>query len=120
LIENGFGSHRNLCEEFMAVAVDQFGSGWAWLVLDGDRLRATATSNAETPFTGSQVPLLVLDVWEHAYYLDYEHRRPNHVAAFLAYLANWDFANANLRRALGDARPPLMRRRADGHGAAVA
>lgn len=120
LIESGFGSHRNLCEEFMAVAVDQFGSGWAWLVLDGGRLRATATPNAETPLTGPEVPLLVLDVWEHAYYLDYEHRRPKHVAAFLAHLADWEFANANLRRALPDAGQPAGRRGADGRGVAVA
>jgi Fe-Mn family superoxide dismutase len=120
LIENEFGSHRNLCEEFMAVAVDQFGSGWVWLVLDGDRLRATATSNAETPLTGSEVPLLVLDVWEHAYYLDYEHRRPKHVAAFLAHLANWEFANANLRRGMRDMGQLSGRRGAEGHGVAVA
>ena len=98
----------------------QFGSGWAWLVLDGDRLRATATSNAKTPLTGSEVPLLVLDVWEHAYYLDYEHRRPKHVAAFLAHLANWDFANANLRRALRGMGQRSGGRGADGHGVAVA
>ena len=104
LIENEFGSHRNFCEAFTAVAADHFGSGWAWLVLDGDRLRATATPDAETPLTGAEVPLLALDVWEHAYYLDYEHRRPNYVAAFLAHLVNWDFANAKLCCVPGTAR----------------
>lgn len=99
LIENGFGGHRNFCEEFLAVAVDQFGSGWIWLVLDGDRLRVVATSNADTPLVGSDTPLLVLDVWEHAYYRDHENRRANYVAAFLAHLVNWEFAETGLRLA---------------------
>lgn len=99
LIENGFGGHRNFCEEFLAVAVDQFGSGWIWLVLDGDRLRVVATSNADTPLVGSGTPLLVLDVWEHAYYRDHENRRANYVAAFLAHLVNWEFAETGLRLA---------------------
>jgi Fe-Mn family superoxide dismutase len=99
LIENGFGGHRNLCEEFMAVAVDHFGSGWIWLVLDGDRLRVVATSNADTPLVGSTTSLLVLDVWEHAYYRDHEYRRANYVAAFLAHLVNREFAETGLRRA---------------------
>lgn len=96
LIEETFGSQRAFGQEFVTAAGDQFGSGWAWLVLDGDRLRITSTSNAETPLTGAQKPLLAIDVWEHAYYLDYQHRRLDYITAFLSKLVNWDFANVNL------------------------
>jgi len=107
LIEESFGGQRAFGQEFVTVAGDQFGSGWAWLVLDGNRLRITATSNAATPLTSSQLPLLVIDVWEHAYYLDYQHRRLDYIAAFLGQLVDWDFVNHNLRsietdRAVGD------------------
>lgn len=119
MIEIAFGSYRKFCEEFTGLAVDQFGSGWAWLSFDGDQLRSTATANAETPLTCGAVPLLVVDVWEHAYYLDYEHRRPGYVAAFLEHLVNWDFANARLRLALGDQRLPPARRRAAGQKTGV-
>jgi Fe-Mn family superoxide dismutase len=95
-IEKDFGSHNAFRQQFVKAATEQFASGWAWLVLDGDKLRIVATSNAATPLIGSQVPLLTLDVWEHAYYLDYQHRRLDYVTAFLAHLANWEFANANL------------------------
>jgi Fe-Mn family superoxide dismutase len=95
-IERDFGSHNAFRQQFVKAATEQFASGWAWLVLDGDKLRIVATSNAATPLIGSQVPLLTLDVWEHAYYLDYQHRRLDYVTAFLAHLVNWDFANANL------------------------
>ncbi|MBV6417334.1 MAG: Superoxide dismutase [Fe] [Steroidobacteraceae bacterium] len=98
-IEKDFGGHNEFRQQFVKAATEQFGSGWAWLVLDGDNLRIVATSNAGTPLTGSQVPLLTLDVWEHAYYLDYQQRRLDYVTAFLAHLANWDFANANLAKA---------------------
>lgn len=101
LIEDEFGSQRAFSQEFVTAAGDQFGSGWAWLVLDGKRLRITATPNAETPLTTTQVPLLTIDVWEHAYYLDYQHRRLDYIAAFLAHLVNWQFVNFNLRLALG-------------------
>ena len=101
LIEDGFGSQRAFSQEFVTAAGDQFGSGWAWLVLDGKRLRITATPNGETPLTTTQVPLLTIDVWEHAYYLDYQHRRLDYIAAFLAHLVNWQFVNFNLRLALG-------------------
>lgn len=101
LIEDEFGSQRAFSQEFVTAAGDQFGSGWAWLVLDGNRLRITATPNAETPLTTTQVPLLTIDVWEHAYYLDYQHRRLDYIAAFLAHLVNWQFVNFNLRSALG-------------------
>jgi Fe-Mn family superoxide dismutase len=100
LIEESFGSQKAFSQHFITAAGDQFGSGWAWLVLDEGRLRIAATSNAETPLTTAQVPLLTIDVWEHAYYLDYQHRRLDYIAAFLAHLINWDFANQNLARPL--------------------
>ena len=96
LIEESFGGHTAFCQQFVTVAGDQFGSGWAWLVLDDSRLRIVATPNAETPLVTNLVPLLTIDVWEHAYYLDYQHRRLDYIAAFLAHLVNWDFANRNL------------------------
>ena len=104
LIEESFGGHTAFCQRFVTVAGDQFGSGWAWLVLDGTRLRIVATPNAETPLVTSLVPLLTIDVWEHAYYLDYQHRRLDYIAAFLAHLLNWDFANRNLSCAAGRAQ----------------
>jgi Fe-Mn family superoxide dismutase len=97
-IEASFGSQRVFSQQFVSAAGDLFGSGWAWLVLEGDKLRIVATSNAETPLTTAQRPLLTLDVWEHAYYLDYQHRRLDYIAAFLGHLINWDFANRNLER----------------------
>ena len=96
LIEDGFGSQRAFLQAFIATAGDHFASGWAWLVLDGTRLRIVDTSNADTPLVTAQVPLLTVDVWEHAYYLDYQHRRLDYIAAFLAHLVNWDFVNHNL------------------------
>ena len=99
LIEESFGGHTAFCQQFVTVAGDQFGSGWAWLVLDDSRLRIMATPNAETPLVTNLVPLLTIDVWEHAYYLDYQHRRLDYIAAFLAHLVNWDFANGNLNYA---------------------
>jgi Fe-Mn family superoxide dismutase len=101
LIEGQFGTQTAFCQEFVAVAGDQFGSGWAWLVLDDAQLRIVATANAETPLVTNQVPLLTIDVWEHAYYLDYQHRRLDYIAVFLAHLVNWDFANRNLTCAAG-------------------
>ena len=98
-IEESFGTQRAFCQQFVSAAGDQFGSGWAWLVLDNGRLRIVTTSNADTPLTTAQVPLLTLDVWEHAYYLDYQHRRLDYIAAFLGHLVNWDFANRNLAAA---------------------
>ncbi|MGQ0835001.1 MAG: superoxide dismutase [Gammaproteobacteria bacterium] len=100
-----FGSQKNFRQEFASAAVNQFGSGWAWLVLDQGRLRITTTSNADTPLTRKQVPLLTIDVWEHAYYFDYQHRRPDYIAAFLAHLVDWEFANGNLRSALASDDP---------------
>ena len=85
-----------LKEQFAAAAMGQFGSGWAWLVLDGGVLKVTKTPNAETPITTSATPLLTLDVWEHAYYLDYQNKRADYVAAVLDKLLNWEFASRNL------------------------
>ena len=98
-IEECFGNQRAFSQQFVTAAADQFGSGWVWLVLDAGRLRIVATSNADTPLVTPVVPLLTLDVWEHAYYLDYQHRRLEYIAAFLAHLANWDFANRALAAA---------------------
>lgn len=98
LIEESFGGHRAFSQQFVTVAGDQFGSGWAWLVLEDGRMRITATSNAQTPLITTQVPLLTIDVWEHAYYLDYQYRRLDYIAAFLGHLIDWDFANQNLAR----------------------
>jgi Fe-Mn family superoxide dismutase len=108
LIGERFGSQRAFSQEFVTAASDQFGSGWAWLVLDGGRLQIISTSNAETPLITSQVPLLTIDVWEHAYYLDFQQRRLDYIAAFLAHLVDWDFANQNLSLAQrSQARVPL-------------
>jgi len=74
----------------------QFGSGWVWLVNDGSKLKITKSTNAETPLTDGMTPILVCDVWEHAYYLDFQNRRPDFLGSFLDNLVNWDFANENL------------------------
>lgn len=77
------------------MAVSQFGSGWGWLVLDGDKLKVVKTANAETPLSTGMKPLLTIDVWEHAYYLDYQNRRADYAAAVLDKLINWEFSLAN-------------------------
>ncbi len=96
LIDAAFGSYDNFRKEFSATAVSQFGSGWGWLVLDGDVLKIVKTGNAGVPFTQGQKPLLTIDVWEHAYYLDYQNKRAAYVDAVIDKLLNWDFAVANL------------------------
>ena len=98
-IDEAFGSFDKFKEEFKAAAVGQFGSGWAWLVLDGGALKIVKTGNADTPIAHGQTPLITCDVWEHAYYLDFQNRRPDYVQAFLDNLVNWDFAAANLANA---------------------
>jgi Fe-Mn family superoxide dismutase len=95
-ISGDFGSFDAFCEKFEEAAVGQFGSGWAWLVEDGGKLDIVTTSNADTPLVHGETPLLTLDVWEHAYYLDYQNRRPDFVKAFLEHLVNWDFVEQNL------------------------
>ena len=98
-IESSFGSVDACRKELLAAATTQFGSGWAWLVLDGDRLAVTKTGNADSPLGKGQRPLLTIDVWEHAYYLDYQNRRADYVTAVLAKLINWGFAADNLATA---------------------
>jgi Fe-Mn family superoxide dismutase len=100
-IEKSFGSIDVMLSQFKSAALTQFGSGWAWLVFDkADKaLKIVKTSNAQTPLTTQQVPLLTIDVWEHAYYLDFQNLRAAYVDAFFAHLANWDFAAANFKLA---------------------
>jgi superoxide dismutase len=95
-VEASFGSVDGCKKELATAAVTQFGSGWAWLVLDGDRLKVVNTGNADSPLTKGMRPLLTIDVWEHAYYLDYQNRRADYVNAVLDNLINWDFAADNL------------------------
>jgi len=95
-IDESFGSVAGLHQAWLAAATSQFGSGWAWLVLDGNKLAVTKTGNADSPLTSGQKPLLTIDVWEHAYYLDYQNRRADHVNAVLDKVINWGFAADNL------------------------
>ena len=98
-INADFGSFEKFVEAFKQAGATQFGSGWAWLVLDNGTLKVTKTSNAGNPLTEGQVPLLTMDVWEHAYYLDYQNKRPDYIDTFITKLINWDFAAANLAAA---------------------
>ena len=91
------GGHEKFVEDFKAAAAGRFGSGWVWLVADGGELKIVSTPNAEQPTSGTC--LLVVDVWEHAYYLDYQNLRPAFVQAFFDKLVNWDFVNQNLAKA---------------------
>jgi len=95
-IDSAFGSYDKFVTEFSDAAKTQFGSGWAWLVSDGGKLSVLKTANADTPLVHDLKPLLTIDVWEHAYYLDYQNRRPDYIKAWIENLANWDFANKNL------------------------
>ena len=96
-IEESFGSFDEFLKELTEAAKTQFGSGWAWLVQDGSKLKVMKTSNAETPLTMGVTPLLTIDVWEHAYYLDYQNKRPDYVTTVLDKLMNWEFAANNLK-----------------------
>ena len=97
MIDRDFGSYDKFKEAFSTAGATQFGSGWAWLVLNGGKLEVRKTPNAEAPLTEDGVtPLLTMDVWEHAYYLDYQNARPKYIETFLDELVNWDFANQNL------------------------
>jgi len=98
-IDKSFGNFDKFTEEFKSKGVGQFGSGWVWLVQDGGGLKVVGTGNADTPLTKGQTALLTCDVWEHAYYLDYQNRRPDFIQAFLDHLANWDFAAKNFESA---------------------
>jgi Fe-Mn family superoxide dismutase len=101
LIEAGFGSQEALVEKLANEAVGHFGSGWAWLVLAGDSLKITSLHDGETPLALENVkPLLTLDVWEHAYYIDYRNERPRFAKTVLGTVVNWDFVSQNVE---GDA-----------------
>ena len=95
-INGSFGDFATFSDQFASAAATQFGSGWAWLVADGDKLEIVKTANADTPLTTGKKALLTIDVWEHAYYVDYRNARPTYIDTFLKHLVNWDFANANL------------------------
>jgi len=96
MINSVWGNYEKFADELKNAGVTQFGSGWAWLVLDKGQMKITKTANADTPNAHGQKPLFTLDVWEHAYYLDYQNRRPDYLAAVIGKLINWDFVNANL------------------------
>ncbi|MBU1184969.1 MAG: superoxide dismutase [Proteobacteria bacterium] len=95
-IAAAWGSYEKFAEDLKNAGVTQFGSGWAWLVLDGGQLKIVKTANADTPIAQGAKPLLTIDVWEHAYYLDYQNRRPDYLTAVIGKLIDWDFVNANL------------------------
>lgn len=97
-ITRDFGSFDKFKEEFAAAATTQFGSGWAWLVEQNGKLAVTKTANADLPMKHGQKALLTIDVWEHAYYIDYRNLRPKYIETFMASLVNWDFALANLKK----------------------
>lgn len=95
-IDADFGSFDAFKEQFKQAGATQFGSGWAWLVLDNGKLKVTKSGNADLPMVHGQKALLTMDVWEHAYYLDYQNKRPDYITTFLDKLINWDFAEKNL------------------------
>jgi Fe-Mn family superoxide dismutase len=95
-IDADFGSYEKFAEELKNAGITQFGSGWAWLVLKNGKLEVMKTANADTPIAHAVKPLLTVDVWEHAYYLDYQNRRPDFLQAFIDHLINWDFVNSGL------------------------
>jgi len=97
-IKASFGSHENFRNAFLHAATGQFGSGWAWLVQSGDRLEVVATANADNPLLRGMIPLLTCDVWEHAYYLDYQNRRAEFVKAFVDHLVDWQHATRQLQK----------------------
>ncbi|MCB2053867.1 MAG: superoxide dismutase [Geminicoccaceae bacterium] len=100
-IDDAFGSYDKFAEAFKTAGASQFGSGWAWLALDGDTLKVTKTPNGENPLVHGMTPVLGIDVWEHSYYLDYQNRRPEYLAAFLNNLVNWEEVEAQLHKAVG-------------------
>lgn len=99
MIEAGFGSQSSFREQFIATAEAHVGSGWIWLALAGEGLKILTTPNVDTLLVAASTPLLAVDLWEHAYYLDYKHRRVDYVEAFMRHLVNWKFANRNLTAA---------------------
>ncbi len=99
-IDDAFGSFEAFKEQFKTAGVTQFGSGWAWLAVRGDQLKVMKTPNGENPLVHGMRPILGVDVWEHAYYVDYENRRPEYLAAFLNSLVNWEEVEAELHKAI--------------------
>ncbi|MEY4511666.1 MAG: hypothetical protein RLZZ450_3788 [Pseudomonadota bacterium] len=98
-IDRDLGGFDKFKETFVQTAVKQFGAGWAWLVAEGGKLKITSTANADLPLKHGQTALFTVDVWEHAYYIDYRNARPKFVEAVIDGLANWDFVSANLKKA---------------------
>jgi superoxide dismutase, Fe-Mn family len=98
-IDRDFGGFDKFREQFVQAAVKQFGSGWAWLVAEGGKLKITSTSNADLPMKHGQTALFTVDVWEHAYYIDYRNARQKFVEAVVDSLANWNFVSENLKKA---------------------
>ncbi|RKG65315.1 superoxide dismutase [Corallococcus sp. CA054B] len=98
-IDRDFGSYDEFKKQFTEAAITQFGSGWAWLVKDGNKLAIMKTANADLPMKHGKKALLTIDVWEHAYYIDYRNLRPKFIETFLNSLVNWDFVNENLKNA---------------------
>jgi Fe-Mn family superoxide dismutase len=94
-IDRDFGDLEALKTQLAAASVARFGAGWGWLVLEDGKLKIVSTSNADVPFVHGQKPLLTVDVWEHAYYIDYRNRRADHVGAVVGKLLNWEFATRN-------------------------
>ena len=99
MIDSDLGGYDKFRTDFAQTCVTQFGSGWGWLVAEGGKLKLVKTPNAENPLSKGQTALLTIDVWEHAYYLDYQNRRPDHVNAVIDKLLNWEFAAQNLAKA---------------------
>ncbi|WFW29775.1 MAG: superoxide dismutase [Wolbachia endosymbiont of Menacanthus eurysternus] len=97
-IQNDIGGFDKFYEDFTNCGISQFGSGWVWLVLEDEKLKITKTANADSPLIYNQVPLLTMDVWEHAYYLDCQNNRANYIKIFLDFLINWDFVEENLKK----------------------
>ena len=95
-IAKDFGSYEDFRSAFTAAGATQFGSGWAWLIEENGDLKITKTANADNPLTKGQKPLLTIDVWEHAYYVDFRNARPKYMETFLDHLVNWEFATANM------------------------
>lgn len=98
-IDADLGGFDKMIEALKTAAATQFGSGWGWLVLDGGKLKVSKTANAENPIVLGQTPLLTIDVWEHAYYLDYQNLRPKYIETFFTNLVNWDFVASQLAAA---------------------
>ena len=99
MIDSDLGGYDKFRTDFAQTCVTQFGSGWGWLVAEGGKLKLVKTPNTENPLSKGQTALLTIDVWEHAYYLDYQNRRPDHVNAVIDKLLNWEFAAQNLAKA---------------------